>query len=162
MVEKNFESCFESEEEKKLSDLQRKYLCAFRATGNATKAAKIMGVSTGTCGDQIRNICNKLGFENTYELLPEDMRRSVRGKGEQATSSQMMHLLIQQEFRCALTGHAMRPSDCSLDHKTPVSKGGTDKIENLQFVTTEINKAKGVMPNDEFIQMCKRVAAWNS
>jgi len=73
----------------------------------------------------------------------------------------MMDLLEKQDHRCALTGWFLTPDNAELDHKLPRSKGGTDEIENLQWVINFVNKAKGRMSNDEFIAMCKDVSIRN-
>jgi 5-methylcytosine-specific restriction endonuclease McrA len=71
-----------------------------------------------------------------------------------------MSLIKMQSYRCALTGKILTPEDAELDHKIPLSKGGTNQLGNLQWIAKEINKAKGSMTNEEFIAMCKRVATY--
>lgn len=46
----------------------------------------------------------------------------------------------------------------SLDHITPVSKGGTDTVDNLAIVLSSVNSAKGTMTLEEFVAMCRMVA----
>jgi len=79
---------------------------------------------------------------------------------EKATASQLMSLLQLQQFRCALTGVMLTPEIARCDHIAPVSDGGTNQLENLQWVTEDVNKAKGVMSQDAFIAMCIQVADW--
>jgi hypothetical protein len=79
---------------------------------------------------------------------------------EKATASQLMSLLQLQQFRCALTGVMLTPELARCDHVVPVSDGGTNQLENLQWVTEDVNKAKGVMSQDAFIAMCIQVADW--
>lgn len=45
----------------------------------------------------------------------------------------------------------------SLDHKVPRSRGGSDEIENLQWVSWIVNKAKANVDEDDFIKMCMHV-----
>lgn len=45
------------------------------------------------------------------------------------------------------------------DHTTPLSRGGSKYIENLQIVTMQVNRAKGQMTNEEFVDMCCKVAS---
>lgn len=52
----------------------------------------------------------------------------------------------------------MKAEDSSLDHKTPLSRGGAHSIENVQFITNTINKLKGEMTDAEFIAVCRAVA----
>lgn len=71
-----------------------------------------------------------------------------------------MDLIKMQSYRCALTGSVLTPEDAELDHKIPLSKGGTNQLGNLQWIAKEVNKAKGRMTNEEFVAMCKQVAAY--
>jgi 5-methylcytosine-specific restriction endonuclease McrA len=88
------------------------------------------------------------------------------GRNKIATSSEMYELLEQQEFLCALTGQELvcdeNGDNSQCDHKTPIKRGGTNEKENLQWIRTEINAAKGTMTNEEFIEMCQRVVNWTS
>ena len=61
-----------------------------------------------------------------------------------------------QRGRCALTGQKLDRS-AQLDHKNPRSKGGNDRIENLQWLTQTANLAKRDLTNDEFIGLCKLI-----
>ena len=68
-----------------------------------------------------------------------------------------MRLIEAQGYKCALTGCDLNPSNAQLDHKIPRSKGGSDSIENLQWILDTVNKAKGSMSNHEFFEMCNQV-----
>jgi CRISPR/Cas system Type II protein with McrA/HNH and RuvC-like nuclease domain len=46
-----------------------------------------------------------------------------------------------------------------LDHILPVSRGGKHSIENAQVLHKEVNRAKGTLTNEEFIQLCHEVVA---
>lgn len=46
----------------------------------------------------------------------------------------------------------------TVDHKTPLSRGGEHSLSNAQVITDVVNRAKGQMTNDEFIAMCVAVA----
>jgi hypothetical protein len=67
-------------------------------------------------------------------------------------------LIEFQEYKCALSGRPLTPDDCELDHCFPVSRGGQHVRDNVQLVTTDINRAKGPMTSDEFVEMCVDVA----
>lgn len=68
-------------------------------------------------------------------------------------------LLIEQDFKCALTGvdlDAMQiTNNCSLD-RIDNSKGYTK--DNVQWVTIMVNMCKQHYSQEEFIQMCKLIA----
>lgn len=72
---------------------------------------------------------------------------------------ELVSLVESQGFRCQLSGWELKPENASLDHKMPVSRGGDHAIENLQVLDFRVNKAKGTMTNDEFVEMCNAVSA---
>jgi 5-methylcytosine-specific restriction endonuclease McrA len=69
-------------------------------------------------------------------------------------------LLEKQNYRCAyssellLIGHP----DSSIDHKIPRARGGTNDIDNLQWVAKRINQMKTDFTHEEFLEMCERIA----
>lgn len=69
----------------------------------------------------------------------------------------LMRLVETQKFRCALSGVELTPENAALDHILPVAKGGEHKIENLQWVHKEVNRMKGAMDQDTFVEMCRLV-----
>lgn len=159
------ESGFDSERSEKsakkevITARQEEYLKAYRATGSAAKAAKLLGVTTDVVSEGLHRVCNKLSVMTIRELLDEEQRKP---KKESATGSELMKLLKQQDYRCALTGEKLTPNTAELDHKIPKSKGGDDTAGNLQWLDKTVNKMKGSMTVDEFIAICRRVARWNS
>jgi len=64
--------------------------------------------------------------------------------------------------RCALSGWAISPQCFELDHIVSMNDGGTDEVDNLQAVHPLVNRAKGTMGNQQFIDMCKAVASFAS
>jgi 5-methylcytosine-specific restriction endonuclease McrA len=70
--------------------------------------------------------------------------------------------LEDQNFRCALTGELLTPTNFSLDHIVPISEGGNLTAENSQLVLKTANRAKNTMSQTEFIDMCRKVAAFHS
>lgn len=74
------------------------------------------------------------------------------------TSAQARRLVEGQGFRCALTGEMLTSVTATIDHITPLSRGGPHILANAQVVAAYVNAAKGQMTNDEFIAMCVAVA----
>ena len=66
--------------------------------------------------------------------------------------------LVESRFRCALSGRPLLPDNFSLDHIIPIADGGTDDVSNLQAVDSAVNKAKGTLSREDFIQLCRDVA----
>lgn len=147
---------------KTLTERQREYVAAYRRLGSARQVALEMGVSTGTAQDQLLNSAMKLGYKQTRDLATTQTPRTQRIKRNRATTKDLLDLIKSQEYRCQLSGVFIEPHTSALDHKIPISSGGTDEVANLQWVSYEVNRAKGSMSQEDFITMCKRVASWNS
>jgi 5-methylcytosine-specific restriction endonuclease McrA len=81
-------------------------------------------------------------------------------KARNAKATELMQLLRLQECRCALTGIELTPETARLDHVIPKSKGGTDAIDNLQWLHVDANTAKATMAQEQFISMCRKVVAY--
>lgn len=75
------------------------------------------------------------------------------------TAGQVLQLVEQQEFRCALSGQELTPETASLDHILPLSRGGAHALENLWVVDHQVNAAKGTLTADEFLELCRKVVA---
>jgi len=68
-------------------------------------------------------------------------------------------LIEKQKYKCRYTGKELIPGvNATIDHIIPISKGGTNDIENLQWVTERINRIKNDMDHDEFISLCKYIS----
>lgn len=80
---------------------------------------------------------------------------------ERISTSDIRQLLEEQGYRCALTGVELTPEIASLDHKTPLSKGGAHSKANCQVLHIEVNRSKGAMSNEEFLAMCRAVVCHN-
>lgn len=77
--------------------------------------------------------------------------------------------LIEQDFTCPLSGRPLiRGINTSVDHIEHVGKYRKDKshalnnIENIRFVDTQINTARGFYNDSLFIAMCFEVVRKNS
>lgn len=73
------------------------------------------------------------------------------------TAKAVMTLVERQDFRCAISGRELTPQTASLDHITPLARGGEHGITNVWVVDQQINSAKGTMTLDEFLAMCRDV-----
>ena len=78
---------------------------------------------------------------------------------EVATPSQLMMLIKSQGYKCAISGLDISdPSNAQLDHISPVSAGGNHAVSNLQWVHAKLNRMKGTMSQQEFLELCTAVA----
>jgi len=114
--------------------------------------------------DAVVNQAIKIQTKETRDTLAEKSKEMGENPGakrkNQAKRSEILKLLEKQEYKCALSGRELTPDNSELDHIIPVTTGGSNAIENIQIVTKEINRMKGSMTNDQFIEACQRVAEW--
>ncbi len=66
-------------------------------------------------------------------------------------------LFQNQKGRCAYCGRAHRIDYLEIDHKHPVSRGGSDDVDNLQLLCTSCNMRKGIQSDEELRRRYKRV-----
>lgn len=65
---------------------------------------------------------------------------------------------------CYMTGKPIdltQPDTYQLDHRIPVSRGGTNELDNLELCDATVNQSKYNMLPDEFIKMCKLILEHN-
>lgn len=92
----------------------------------------------------------------TVQHCPEREESSPAGS---LNASIILNQLKRQQYRCALTGRSLTPEIATLDHIVPVSREGRHEPGNIQILDKQVNRAKGTLTNDEFIQLCREVVA---
>jgi CRISPR/Cas system Type II protein with McrA/HNH and RuvC-like nuclease domain len=75
------------------------------------------------------------------------------------TAQMLAKLWKEQRGRCALSGEKMNRT-AEVDHKLPRARGGTDVIQNLQWVMPIPNRAKRDLTDAEFLALCQSCARW--
>jgi hypothetical protein len=137
-----------------LTERQKQYILAYMRTGSPSAVAKelsLTGSSKGV-GKRLSQIAKAMGLESVKELKPN------KQSSQSATASQLMAMLKKQKFRCALSGVKLIPEASQLDHIDPLAEGGSNEVDNLQWLDAKVNKAKGTMSQAEFVRMCVDVA----
>jgi len=86
-------------------------------------------------------------------------KKYLKSGGKKFRKADILDLLESQGKRCALTGAELRPDNAVLDHIVSIKNGGEHGIDNLQVVTSQANRAKNTMSNDDFIELCLEVVA---
>ena len=76
---------------------------------------------------------------------------------ERVSKRALLGLLEEQRYRCALTGRELTPQDAQVDHIAPISRGGSQTMENVWILHHQVNAAKGTMTAEEFIALCEEV-----
>lgn len=79
---------------------------------------------------------------------------------EKPSVSTLLDLLEGQDQKCAYSGIPLTPESAVVDHIIPYSKGGTDKIENLQWLHRDVNAMKGSFTEDDFLFWVKKVSEY--
>lgn len=93
----------------------------------------------------------------THRCSRKPSKRRIRGR-EVLTLEELREILHRQNFRCALTGERLTPSNFALDHIVPITDGGEFTAANSQLVLKSVNRAKNTMSERDFIEMCRQVA----
>ena len=75
------------------------------------------------------------------------------------TGSQLEILMEKQGGKCFYSGVPLTFDNVSADHSIPLSRGGSNDIENIRLVTKRVQKMKGRMTHDEFIRVCTDIVA---
>lgn len=69
---------------------------------------------------------------------------------------------FQDNPTCYLTGDKLDltdPKSFHFDHIVPISRGGSNDINNLGLATAEANKLKGNLTLDELLTLCEKILA---
>jgi hypothetical protein len=146
--------CIEASIER-LTARQKQYILAYMETGSPTAVAKRLGLSGSTKGvsKRLTQIAKAMGFSVIKELGVAAVQDNSR-----ATATQLKELVERQKYKCALSGLSLTPETAQLDHVVALSDGGSNCIDNLQWLDAVVNRAKGTMSQDDFVMMCVRVA----
>lgn len=72
------------------------------------------------------------------------------GRGASNLGRILNRLFNSRTWVCPYTGQTLSISTVSIDHIKPISKGGTNKLSNLQFISKQANQAKGHLTWYEF------------
>jgi len=135
-----------------LTENEAKVLALYQRLRSSGKVADELGLRDDTVAGVLVSCRDKLGFSTIKELI------GVRPGQTSITATSLMAMLIDQDYRCALSGVLLDPTTATLDHKQSVSEGGEHEIGNVWFVHRDVNAAKSSMPLTAFIEMCLRVA----
>lgn len=98
--------------------------------------------------------------KNDKLCMPCWFRKVAKGRTRNECSWEMLQkLLLEQNGCCTYSREKLVPGvNASLDHKIPVSRGGRNTIDNLQWVTQRINSMKSDMTHEEFVSLCAIIA----
>ena len=134
----------------------------FRAVGADIRAGK-----TKTCGcrKSIKSRRNFQGFREIGKGYWSSLVNNAdqRGIDFDISIEESWEIYQAQGGRCALSGQWLsfdrKNHTASLD-RIDSSQGYSPK--NVQWVHRDINRMKGSFGNEEFIETCRKIAAWRS
>jgi 5-methylcytosine-specific restriction endonuclease McrA len=125
-----------------------KTMCDHCLTRKSERRANLAnnGMCIEGCG-RSRNAKNK----RCKICLLKNISKSSTGSVKSAKLLGMK--LVRQKFRCPYTGIYIHiGNNASIDHIVPRSKGGTNDLENLEWVHVAVNTLKGDMDREEFVK----------
>ena len=71
---------------------------------------------------------------------------------------ELKELFEKQNSKCNYTGRTLSlQENCELDHVFPKSKGGSNSIENFQWLHRDVNKMKHDLTEKDFIDSLKEI-----
>lgn len=89
---------------------------------------------------------------------------AVNHLGSRKLGPAIQDIWEKQEGRCVYTKILLIPGprveiggNASLDHKIPVTKGGSNDLTNLQWTTDVVNRMKSDLTENEFFKMCELI-----
>lgn len=85
-------------------------------------------------------------------------RLAARHASGPADWARLRALFDAQGGRCAYTREPLvLGGNATLDHRQPKARGGTGRVDNLQWVTARVNDLKRDLTHAEFLALCRKV-----
>jgi len=86
---------------------------------------------------------NSVGQEETINKAQDGLAPEITVPRRGDISIRKRFLVFKRdEFTCVMCGRSGRGVKLEVDHKIPISKGGTDDLDNLQTLCFECNRGK--------------------
>jgi 5-methylcytosine-specific restriction endonuclease McrA len=94
-----------------------------------------------------------------YNIYQQNRRSRIKGNGGTFTLEELNSLFEEQEGFCFYCGELLYSSfeaTVHIEHKTPISRGGSNDIENIALSCARCNVNKGAKTVEEFLMVNKR------
>lgn len=139
-----------------ISEKAKERVWAYYVGRSSANAVRLLGLKSraSTYRDRLVEIARQMGATTPSELF------TTRPKRPRLDGRYLKDLIEKQEFRCAISGVVLTPDTAALDHVIPFEQGGKHEPQNVQWVHDEVNRMKGQMREAEFIEWCRKIAAW--
>lgn len=70
-------------------------------------------------------------------------------------------LYAKYDGRCAICGKPVKFKEMTVDHKTPLSRGGTNDMSNLQVACNTCNRLKNALDMAELLDKIRQILRHN-
>jgi 5-methylcytosine-specific restriction endonuclease McrA len=77
------------------------------------------------------------------------------------TALELEKWLTRARYICFYSGVELELNKITVDHKIPISRGGTNCLENLCIASHHMNTAKGGMTDEEFMDLLLLIRKWS-
>ncbi len=136
-----------------LTDRQKQIFECYQRLKMPSKVAEELQLSRDYTKKSLASIRAKI------KIQPFKQVQSLPKKRTTSKKNVLLDLIEKQQYKCALTGIELTPDIAEIDHITPTSQGGTNDVDNLQWLHREVNRMKGSLDQARFVELCKLVAA---
>lgn len=113
---------------------------------------------------QVSNATIQKKLKAKLEGFHNPTRRKTKMYNKPTFTIEDVFTKLGQSPKCYLTGQEIditNPSTYAFDHVIPVSRGGTNTLDNLGICIRQVNMSKTDMTPDEYINLCKLVLEHN-
>jgi len=76
------------------------------------------------------------------------------------TVAELEKWMTRDSYVCYYSGVDLTLDTVTVDHKIPISKGGTNELENLCIASHHMNTAKGNLTAEEFMDLLILIRKW--
>lgn len=81
--------------------------------------------------------------EDLEDRIPADLLPDRRRRAQLAITVRRDEVIARDGYVCGICGGGVAPDQMSIDHIVPISRGGTDDLDNLQAAHRSCNSRKG-------------------
>jgi 5-methylcytosine-specific restriction endonuclease McrA len=106
---------------------------------------------------------------NPILIKARDLRSSLLRRSQDPgikqttpTVTELEKWLTRDEYICYYSGEILSLNDITVDHKVPISRNGTNELENLCIASHHMNTAKGSLTEKEFVELLLLIQTWEN